>query len=156
MHRRKALAGIIVGAAVIAAAMLISAVAVQAKTQHYEGSVADAKGEIAFDLKRKDGDLKIGDLHGWVAWTCGGPGVESPGSKSFEIRKIQWIAKRRFKGRWHTGGLGTTSELVVVKGRLQRGGPASGTVFARTGAGIFVFCDSGKLEWTASKRLARV
>ena len=77
MHGRKALLGIIVGAAVIAAtsAMLISAVAVQAKTQYYEGSVADAKGEIAFDLKRKDGDLKIRNLYGWVAWNCGSPGT---------------------------------------------------------------------------------
>jgi hypothetical protein len=153
MHGRKALAGIIVVAAVITAT-LISAVAVQAKTQHYEGSVADAKGEIAFDLKRQGGDLKIRDLHGWVAWTCSDPGA--PASKSFEIRKIKWIAKRRFKARWHTGSAHEGYELVEVYGRLQSGGRASGTVHAQSGIGVFTFCDSTPgvppyiLEWTAS------
>ena len=152
MHGRKALMGVIVGAAVIAAT-LISAVAVQAGTQHYEGSVADAKGEIAFDLKRKHGDLKIKNLHGWVAWTCSDPAA--PTRKSFEIRKVKWIAKRRFKARWHTGSAHEGYELVEVYGQLHRGGRASGTVHAQTGIGIFTFCNSNAgvppyiLEWTA-------
>ena len=94
MHGRKALAGIIVVAAVIAATF-ISALSAQAVKKHYEGSVAHGQGEIEFDLKRKHGKAKIKNVVRSVPWNCSyGTSVDS-----FNIKRGEKVTDRRFQIR---------------------------------------------------------
>jgi hypothetical protein len=130
--------------AVFLATAMGTAAPAQASERFYEGEVVDGTGKIEFVVSRKHGERKIKDFHADdLTETC------TPGTSTFEnfgIRGIE-VHKRRFEERRNTEFRG--SHIAVVKGRLRRGGRATGTVRLFRGFDEMPICDTGTLEWKA-------
>ena len=136
-------------ASLVAAALvwaLVSALPSTAGEEHfYEGDVTNGTGEIEFVLQRKHGDVMVKDFHADdLTEICA---VAPSRYENFGIRAMK-VRKRRFHEVRNIEFRGT--HIAEVRGRLRRGGRASGTVRLFRGLDEVPVCDTGTLEWKAS------
>lgn len=127
--------------------LLISALSVQAGRKQYDGSVSNTPGRVHFVLKREHGKLEIRNWHASkIPWSCPG-GVANTG---FDLEEIKVNRQRHFHiKRFDDNPRGPTT--VVLDGRLQEGGRASGTLSKAGDFDTLLICDTGTLEWKAKR-----
>ena len=120
-----------------------------ATTGKYKGTVADDdNATIHFKVARKHGKRKVQEKAGWNSLdaTCDG-----------EIAQIKTkfyvTAKVRKTGAFRLDGSDSADSEVYLKGAIERGGAASGTLRLRTEV-LFEDgardCDSGIRAWSAA------